>query len=473
VNLGSAPAALRAWLRRPSGELGLQLSADLHSLLAAAAEAMAAEGRSTLVLTPSPERLWGELRSWLGGGVVAWLFGEVTVSFLDRPPALDEVVLRRLEALGALAEAGREPALVVSSRRAMMRATVDPGAWVGAKVELEPGLEADPVELAGRLVELGYVREALAEAPGQFALRGGILDVFPAAGRTPVRAEFWGRELESLRAYDAQNQRSVMAVPRVTVRPGKEVLVGSVRGGEAARRLRGSLGGLREDVRAQWEEDLERLEAGGAFAGVELYAAYLEPGLPSLLEHLPEGVVVWDLEPERQVAEAEELERETLMLLAAEAREGEVPGGFVPPMVPVDRLRHPGRPRLVVQLPTAPSAPDPARLPFCPGDLVVHVGHGVARFKGVTRLDGAVHAGLYLELEYADQDRLFVPLERAERVQPYLGPGEGPALQRLAGEVPGRGRRRWLAGPIGTVPRPGPRPASHPEPTVPEGEVIA
>jgi transcription-repair coupling factor (superfamily II helicase) len=540
---------LRAWLRSPGGDLRLRgLPRPARPLLlAAAAEAMAAEGRSTLVLTPSPERLWGELRSWLGGGVVAWLFGEVTVSFLDRPPALDEVVLRRLEALGALAEAGREPALVVSSRRAMMRATVDPGAWVGAKVELEPGLEADPVELAGRLVELGYVREALAEAPGQFALRGGILDVFPAAGRTPVRAEFWGRELESLRAYDAQNQRSVMAVPRVTVRPGKEVLVGSVRGGEAARRLRGSLGGLREDVRAQWEEDLERLEAGGAFAGVELYAAYLEPGLPSLLEHLPEGVVVWDLEPERQVAEAEELERETLMLLAAEAREGEVPGGFVPPMVPVDRLRHPGRPRLVTAVGEADDAmdlgwrelepvvgrpqalaelaargreamvvvasgqrervaaalaeagvPDAAELDldaateyrpglwqadldpsagfaseaaglvvatdaelfgrvrravrptrrtsrgeatlhleFQPGDLVVHVDHGIARFTGMRLIEsedpeqGTVQRE-YLELEYADQDRLFVPVENLDRVQRYLGGGEeAPPLHRL------------------------------------------
>src|SRR5207248_850951 len=116
---------------------------------------------------------------------------------------------------------------------------------------------ADATELAARLVELGYAREPLAETAGQFALRGGILDVFPAAARSPVRAEFFGTELETLRLYDAGNQRSVMNVPQVTVRPGRELLLGPERGAAAVAALRSgaALDGLRADVRAEWEED--------------------------------------------------------------------------------------------------------------------------------------------------------------------------------------------------------------------------
>src|SRR5439155_13570643 len=147
--------------------------------------------------------------------------------------------------------------------------------------------------------------------------------------------------------------RSIMAVQQVTVRPGRELLLGQARGREAASRLRaaGFLEGLRGDVRSELEEELERLEAGSAFPGVELFGAYLDPRRRSLLDHLPAQTVVLDFEPDRQLAEARELEQETLMLAEAESRDGELPRGFVPPMVPVDRLlagAEAGWPRLLV-----------------------------------------------------------------------------------------------------------------------------
>jgi transcription-repair coupling factor (superfamily II helicase) len=436
----------------------------------------------------------------------------------------------------------------------MMRMTVSAADLVATTLVLRPGLRSDPTSLAARLVELGYTREALAEVAGQFALRGGILDVFPAAARSPVRAEFFGDEVETVRLYDPSNQRSIMAVPQVTVRPGRELLLGAGRGRAAAARLRAgaALDGLRSDVRADWDEDLERLEVGAAFAGVELFGAYLDPELPSLLEHLPADAIVIDLEPERQLAEARELEQETLMLAEAEAGDGELPRGFVPPMVRVSRLADVGgrlliavstgevdgavdlgwreldplvsRPRAVAELPAEAAsasvilaseqgervaallaeagvgselpevdldidlglepglrradvdvsagvgnselgfrlysdaelfgrirrvAARPGRrstrgettlhLEYQPGELVVHVDHGIARFNGMRLLDsedaetpGSHIQREYLELEYADQDKLFVPVESLDRVQKYLGGSEeGPPLHRL------------------------------------------
>src|SRR5207245_11328265 len=87
----------------------------------------------------------------------------------------------------------------------------------------------------------------------------------------PVRAEWAGDEIETLRLFDPVNQRSVMPVARVAVHPGRELLLGGRRGAAAANRLREavSLESLRADVRADWDEEIEKLEAGGAFPGVE------------------------------------------------------------------------------------------------------------------------------------------------------------------------------------------------------------
>jgi transcription-repair coupling factor (superfamily II helicase) len=506
-------------------------------------------GRSVLVLVPAPERFAEELRPWLAGHPAAYVFSEVAISFLDRPPAFDEAVGRRLEALEALTQSG-EPHLVVSSRRACIRQTISPADLAAGKVVLAPGRGPDPLTVVFRLVELGYTREALVEDRGQFALRGGILDVFPSAADAPVRAEWSGDVVETLRLFDPENQRSVMAVPEIAIRTGRELLLGPERGAAAVGRLRGSvsLDALRGDVRSTWEDELVRLEAGAAFPGVEYYAAYLDPSRPSLLDHLPAGTVIVDCEAARQLADATSILEDTSMLAAAEAEGGELPRGFVLPIVTTERLDglewHPtltvtaaeppgeaidlgwteleplvgrgkalaeltalaGRATVVIATEQAerltalleekgvkavPSEVDldldleleprlgradidlaagcaqpmlgfhlatdaelfgrvrrasrgvrSARtrtadltkeftLDFAPDELVVHVDHGIARFKGMRLIDSDGAHREYLELEYAEGDRLFVPVESLDRVQKFLG-GEGqPALHRL------------------------------------------
>jgi transcription-repair coupling factor (superfamily II helicase) len=403
------------------------------------------------------------------------------------------------------------------------------------------------VEVARRLVELGYTREPLVEEHGQFSLRGGILDVFPAAADAPVRGEWSGDVVDTLRLFDPENQRSVMAVPEAIIRTGRELLIGPRRGAAAVERLRSSVTfeGLRGDVRSEWEDELTRLGEGAAFAGVEFYAAYLDPTRPSLLDHLPSDAVIVDFEPGRQRAEATMVLDETHMLAAAEAGGGELPREFILPTV--DRLDDFGdRPRLTLTVAEAPSsaidlgwfageplvgqpralaglaaksdsavvvfateqderlralldeagvktalrevdldldldlqpvlahaavdlaagASQPAiglllstdaemfgrvrrpsrggrartqaadltrefTLDFATDELVVHVDHGIARFKGMRLIDTEGAHREYLELEYAEGDRLFVPVENLDRVQKFLGGEAVPTLHRL------------------------------------------
>jgi len=544
-----AEANLADWINRPSEDLEVaRLPRPAWPIVAGSiTRAIAARGRSVLILVPGPERFAEELRLWLAGDPPTFVFAEVGISFLDRPPAFDEAVNRRLEALSALA-ASPEPVVVVSSRRAATRQTISRRDLVESTVVLTPGKGPDPVTVAGRLVELGYTREPLVEERGQFSLRGGILDVFPSASDAPVRAEWSGDTIDTLRLFDPQNQRSVMAVEDATIRTGRELLIGPDRGAAAVELLHASvsLDSLRGDVRSEWEDELTRLGVGAAFAGVEFYSAYLDPSRPSLFEHLREQTALLDFEPGRQLADARTLLDETSMLAAAEASGGELPRQFKLPTVsrlddfgararltvtagegggdavdlgwfegePLvgqpralagfalrgessatvfateqdERLRalldeagvktglsevdldvdldlEPALHHAAVDIASGCAQPgigfqlatdaelfgrvrrssrggraartrteDLTReftLDFAPDELVVHVDHGIARFKGMRLIESDGAHREYLELEYAEGDRLFVPVENLDRVQKYLG-GEGaPALHRL------------------------------------------
>src|SRR5437667_390955 len=161
------------------------------------------------------------LEGWVARGS-----SEVHVARLPRP------------AWPIVAGANHEPIVVVSSRRAVTRQTISRDDLVGSTVVLKPGQGPDPVTVAGRLVELGYTREALVEERGQFSLRGGILDVFGSAEDAPVRAEWSGDLVDTLRLFDPENQRSVMAIEEAVVRTGRELLIGPERGRAAVERLR-------------------------------------------------------------------------------------------------------------------------------------------------------------------------------------------------------------------------------------------
>jgi hypothetical protein len=116
--------ALERWIKG-GGEVSVgRLPRPAWPIVAGSlARASFEQGRSVLILVTAPERFADELRPWLNGRPSTSVFAEVTVSFLDRPPAFDESVNKRLEALSALARSAIEPSVVVASRRAITRQT--------------------------------------------------------------------------------------------------------------------------------------------------------------------------------------------------------------------------------------------------------------------------------------------------------------------------------------------------------------
>ncbi|MGH2812208.1 MAG: transcription-repair coupling factor [Actinomycetota bacterium] len=411
------------------------------------------------------------------------------------------------------------PRIVVTSARGLLQKVK---ATVAPPMVLEQGSEHPLEQLEESLAGFGFDRTYLVERPGEFAVRGGILDVFPPGRLRPVRADFFGDEITALREFSISSQRSHDAIGSVEILPTRELVLDEETRARASRLLESN--GLLSEV----VTDLERLANGVAFAGMEAYLGLLEKRLSPVAELLPEGstVVVCDPKLVRDrasefIAQAEQWgSPESLSLFSdyssalgpeqplqlwafGRGEEGvdldvsgwdEHAGRLADLAAQLTRLRAEGATIVVAAGPAArrarevlaeedlglrigPAAPEaavvsvapiekgfllrdftpplavvgaqdlfgrrrPAPAPeeaarpaallleLAPGDHVVHELYGVGRYHGmVTRVVAGILRD-YLLVEYAGDDRLYVPTEHLEAVSKYAG-GESPRLNRL------------------------------------------
>src|SRR5207237_679473 len=112
--------------------------------------------------------------------------------------------------------------LVVASAPALLPPVSRPEGLLSASLEIRSGTEIDPQDLAELLVDAGFTREDPVEEHGSFAIRGGIIDIFPAGDAEPVRLEFVGDMVESLRRFDPATQRSTGATDQLLIVPVRE-----------------------------------------------------------------------------------------------------------------------------------------------------------------------------------------------------------------------------------------------------------
>ncbi len=202
----------------------------------------------------------------------------------------------RLGALYALTE-GMTAA--VATADALMARTLPPALLRRLTTEVSLGQRVDPAELARHLTEAGYVRCQQVEGVGQFALRGGILDVYSPMMDQPVRIEFFDDEVDSMGTFDPSTQRRVKNVHEARLLPAAEVLPGAAEGGLGglAARLRELAEKLEKKHKAETlvqtlRQDAERLENGAALGGADRYLAAVYSQTTTALDYLPPDTLV-------------------------------------------------------------------------------------------------------------------------------------------------------------------------------------
>ena len=135
---------------------------------------------------------------------------------------------RRMEVLRAIVEKKKEePVTVITTMDAFLDGIISPDEIQKNRIHITGEDTVDLTKLEQDLTALGYERESQIEAPGQFAVRGGIIDVFPLAEEMPVRIELWGDEIDSIRMFDAKSQRSIENISEITIYPASENCFGN------------------------------------------------------------------------------------------------------------------------------------------------------------------------------------------------------------------------------------------------------
>jgi transcription-repair coupling factor (superfamily II helicase) len=438
------------------------------------------------------------------------------------------VTSSRARALHAMASGTAR--VVVASAAALLPRVTAPGRLLANSLELKPGQDIAPTDLAVMLVDAGFTREDPADEHGEFAVRGGIVDIFPAGTSHPVRLEFIGDTIETLRTYDPATQRSIAPIDQIEAVPLRDVLdedrSATIVDYLARTRSARIIVSERDEVDTEATKIVEQVRASYANA---------PPGAPppetlladweSLASRLDTATVVAQLglddgaassETERRSLEREDVGRASA-LPAHRIRcqpAIELRGRLADWVNEIRRLREqgdttlfvavtPGRAERTIELlkeydvfavpveraedaqyaavlvaigglsrgfrlpdagvqifaetdvfeedRRAPERRRSATKAFLSdlrdlkvGDFVVHIDHGIGMFVGLKQIGiGPTSDSVqeFLELRYAGDDKLFVPVERLDLVQKYTG-ATRPPIDKLGGTTWERAKTR-------------------------------
>ena len=265
--------------------------------------------RSMLVVAAGPrqaERLREDLVALLPEDEVL-LFPAREIWPHEELPMPKDLTSARLAVLERLS-LGR-PTLVVAPVQAAVERLVPREALARAVRTIAVGDRIRMQALAAELVRLGYERVDMVDGRGQFSVRGGLIDVFPLTAVQALRLDFFDDEVDSIRWFDVETQRSSGTVDRAVIGPVWELLlpedvspaleaIEAAADRQANRLHRAGFTEAAADLRQRVAAHLEQLRTGRRFAGIEQYKAFFHPRLETLVDYVGDGPVVLD-EPAR------------------------------------------------------------------------------------------------------------------------------------------------------------------------------
>ncbi|MHB8842517.1 MAG: transcription-repair coupling factor [Candidatus Aquicultor sp.] len=250
-----------------------------------------------LVVTANSERarlLFADLKAY---SVDAELFLDVETMPYDSLSPSPASVGKRFAILDKMASG--EASIWVTSVQAAARIMAPRSAQLHRPLILKIGDEVDLHELAARLGGMGYLRAPLVEGQGQFSLRGGIIDIFPAQASAPVRIEFFGDEVDSIRSFNVTSQRSVAKLTDIDIYGCRQVALTENNVAKALVQLTGPY--------SEWlEEEVGKLKDMLYFEGVDKYLPFLYGKASTVMDYLsPDALVIVD-EPEEALQAAQQ-----------------------------------------------------------------------------------------------------------------------------------------------------------------------
>ncbi|OAA31878.1 transcription-repair coupling factor [Kosmotoga arenicorallina S304] len=364
-------------------------------------------------------------------------FEEINTSFGVRSARLK--LLRKL--------IKKQVSIIATTMHSFLRKTIPPDILKGKLLYLAPGSE---FKLSASLLQaFGYERVFTVTEPAQFSIKGGIIDIFVPGDDFPVRIEVFDSVIESIRNFDPISQRSISRLENFEFIPGTEAM------------------GLDEylelaQTRITYAETQTAAKASFKLDGncnLDTVSGLFYKSQSILADYLPEEVSYIFIEPDKGVDEFSRLEREVLEILDDRPVEkflyrrfsGIKPEYFFklsdyiildshePIFLDWDSSVEEESGRVLPErkkkkrefIPVTPLI-DWTELEI--GDFVVHKDYGIGRYLGVKTISSSLGTREYLTLEYREGTKLYVPIERVDRVHKYIGQEEGVQLNSLKGQ---------------------------------------
>ena len=250
------------------------------------------EPRTVLIITPTQEEAENftkDINFFLGKKTALFYPSWEILPFESQSPHPD-IIAARIDILNKLTHGHHN--IIVTTPSAIMQRVIPKGVLISSVQRFEVGMEVNRDEILQRLLQIGYSRTGLVEEKGEMRVAGGILDIFPPSYSAPVRIEFFGDEIESIRTFDSATQRSKEDLKEAVILPAKEIIFSKNVNEMALDKLRKRADELElpKDVK---ESISDRIRDGLVFAGIDFLSPLFYERLDTLFGYLPKNCLLF------------------------------------------------------------------------------------------------------------------------------------------------------------------------------------
>ena len=305
-----------------------------------AAATVALRQQRTFVLTSRRDRadaLASALSEYLPAGIAVERWPSPDALPYEQLPIDSDASVSRVQIMNRLLEEPDSPSVIVAPVQALLQLLIAPEDFRAHALDIRVGRRLDIQELVRWAASVGYQNNPMVQEAGTIARRGGIVDIFPPGSEQPVRVDFFGDEIESIRHFDPHTQRSTDRLTRIRLVPPLELPTWRL--GDIAGPLhRLSTRQLRPEVAEEWSRIVDHVRQGIVPTSLDLFAGYLATEGSTLLDYLPTATQVIIDQPSSVIIAAQQLERQAEELERTFIESGELPVGLERPFAASDRV---------------------------------------------------------------------------------------------------------------------------------------
>ena len=297
--------------------------------------------RSILLVTPTSQHarnLQNQISAWIRDDTKILLFPETEILPFERLVSDPITSHERLRGLSTLSKSKLEPKLVISSATSLMQKTVSQSSFKSAAITIQIGQSISLEQLVISLDQLGYTFQPTVDTNGTASRKGGIIDVFPADSKSPLRIEFWGNRIETIRFFDQLTQRSSQQTNSASISPAKEILPKFINEGLVTQLLKKiDSSNCSTETKNKLTSEVEFIRSGTEIEEVGFYTGLFSHG--SLIDYVEDDFILITCSLSEIDGQASEYEKRSENIRIAKELRGEIPINFPPPHFPWTEIK--------------------------------------------------------------------------------------------------------------------------------------